>query len=704
MSDKNSVDRRRFLRLSAMAVAAATAAACGAPVAPPPTEAPEAAPTAAPVATEAPAPTSAPEPTAEPAAEAAPAATIAPAVEAGGKYSEAPMLAELVAAGKLPPVEQRLPPSPLVIEPIQEVGQYGGTMRVAIANANALFGDPQSVIGTEQVLRIGRDFNSIIGGLFEKWEFNDDATVQTLYMHKGLRWSDGEPFTTADCLFDWEDCKLNEELNPAGPPAAWRIGTDRVPMKMEAVDDYTLRLTFAASSPLIILQQAFYSGAQYGGMFAPKKYASQFHPSYTDPAKVDQLAKDANFEKWTQLFAAKMLVGSTIPAAIGLPGMTAFIRTADDPDHHTYERNPYYWKIDPDGNQLPYIDKVIVNIIADKELLTAKLLSGELDFVGHSSYLKNMELYKKAQTAGQVKIYMWDSTLCAAVIIYPNLTAKDADLREFFGKPEVRKAMSLSVNRDEVNDVVHFGLGTPRQVALWPSSAYYKEGDESQYADYDVDGANNLLDQAGYDAKDADGYRTFPSGKRVSIAAEFDPEQGDIPPTLELCIQYFKDIGIEFSIKPQNRTLLNERHVANELSMCFWQGDIGSDIVFPLASKTMRGDTEGNALGWGRAWEAYMLQKGQYPDVEEEPPDWVKAQYSDWDKFFVTLDAQERVKIMRGVIDRFYEQLPCFGTVGVPQAVIINSKLTNVPEKGVFGYGTIRAVPVNPEHFFFKQA
>lgn len=682
MSSRNHLNRRDFLKAAAMAIAATTVAACT------------------------PTPTSAPAATAVPAATTvstkAAVATAAPTV-AVSQYKEAPMLAELVKAGKLPEVAKRLPPTPQVIKPIASAGQYGGTMRVAIANANALFGDPQSVIGTELVLRIDRDFNSIVGGLFEKWEFNKDATVQTLTMRKGLLWSNGDPFTTADCLFDWEDCKLNKDLNPAGPPAAWRTGSARQPMKMEAVDDYTLRLTFSVPNPMVILNQCFYAGAQYGGMFAPKKYASQFHPKYTDPAKVDQMAKDAKFEKWTQLFNDRMLMGSTIPSKVGLPGLTAFVRTADDPDHHTYERNPYYWKVDPDGKQLPYIDKVIISIIADKELLTTKLLSGELDFVGHSSYLKNMELYKKAQTAGTHKIYMWDSTLCSAVILYPNLTVKDKEINELWNKLEVRQAMSVAINRKEINDVVHFGLGTPRQVALWPSSSYFKKGDDTQFATYDAKQANDLMDKAGYTKKDAQSYRLFPSGKRISLAVEFDPEQGDIAPTLELCIQYFKNIGIEFTIKPQNRTLLNQRHLANELPMLFWQGDIGSDIVFPLASKTMRGETEGNALGWGRAWEAWMLQKGQYPDVEQEPPAWVKAQYADWDKFYQTLDQAERVKIMRGVLDRFYENLPCFGTVGVPQAVILNSKLNNVPEKGVFGYGTIRAVPVNPEQFYFKS-
>ena len=691
MSGLTRVDRRMFLRLSAMAIAAAAAEACTSPQAP--TSVPGQATAAA---TDVPKPATAP-------SKAAPV-TAAPATAAPvAKFGEAPMLAELVKAGKLPALDKRLPPAPQVIKPIKEVGQYGGTMRVAIGNVNQLFGDPQSVIGTECILRIDRDFNSITGGLAESWEFNKDATEQILHLRKGLKWSDGAPFTTEDCLFDWEDCKLNKDLFPAGPPAAWRVGPDRKPMKMEALDEYTLKLTFATSYPLVFLQEAFYSGCQGGGLFAPKNYGKQFHPKYADAATLDKAVKEAKFERWTQLFGAKMLVGSTIPAAVGLPGMTAFIRTADDPSHHTYERNPYYWKVDTAGNQLPYIDKVVIDIIADKELLAAKLLAGELDFCGHSTYLKNMELYKKAQQEGKLKVYMWDSTLVSAVLIYPNQTPKDKDLREFFQKKNVRVALSIAINRKEINDVVHFGLGEPRQVALWPGSIYYQKGDESHYAQYDKKQANDLLDKEGYTKRDAQGYRLFPSGKRIGWTVEYDPEQGDIAPTLELCIQYWKDIGIELAIKPVNRQLLNQRFLANELPMTCWQGDIGSDVVFPLSPKIMHGNSEGNALGWSRAWEVYMTAKGQFPDIEEEPPEWVKLQYSDWTKFHSTLDEKERIKVMRGLWSRFYEYLPCFGTVGIPQAVVMKPNVTNVPEKGVFGFGTIRAVPVNPEQFFFKK-
>lgn len=669
---KERMDRRTFLKLAAVTSAAVVAQSCM-PAATPEAPAEE-----------------------EPEVEAPPADT--PATTEG--FGEAPMLAERVTAGELPPVEDRLPPEPRVIEPYEEVGQYGGTVRVSIGNANQLFGDPQGVMGTECILRIDDDFVSITGGLCKSWEFNEDATEQVLYLREGLRWSDGEPFTAEDFRFAWEDCQLNEELNPQGPSSSWTTGEENVPLEMEIIDDYTIKLSFADPYPLIILEEGHYAGAQ-GSLWQPKHYLQQFHPSYTEEEDLQQEMEAGEFENWMDLFGNKGRTGSTLPAAVDLPGMTAFIRTADSPDHHTYERNPYYWKVDTAGNQLPYYDKVIVYIIQSPELITTRLISGELDFVGHNSLLKNMELYNENLEAANMRIELWDSTLGSAVLFEPNQTDQDPELRELFQNKNVRFALSMGLDREEINDAIHFGLGEPRQWALWPNSKYYQEGDEKYYAEYDPDRANELLDEAGYDTKDDQGYRLFPSGKRVGWVMMYDPEQGDIPATLELAIPMWKDLGIEIMIKPINRELLNERYAANELHMPTWQGDVASDILWPNSAKAV---IPGRAnVSWCRAWEVWLWEKGQYPELEEEPPDWVKGLKEDLVEFNRTVDEQGRIEIARKMWDTFYEYLPAFGTCGLPQAIVLKQNFRNFPAEGIWGFACIRAVPVHPEQFFLKQ-
>ena len=601
----------------------------------------------------------------------------------------------------MPPVEERLPANPVVIEPIEEIGQYGGTTNVAIGNPNALFGDPQAVMGTELILRIAPDFSSITSGLAESWEFNNDSTEQILHLRQGLKWSDGAPFTADDFIFAWHDLWLNEEFAPGGPSSNWATsdGGEKTPLAMEKVDDFTVKLSFARPYPLIVLHQTFYAGSQ-GGLWTPAHYVKQFHPDYAAADELAQKIEDAGFEDWTQLLKDRARVGSTIPAQVDLPGMTAFIRVDDAPDHHTYERNPYYWKVDPAGNQLPYIDHTIVHIITDREVSNAKLIAGELEFAGRQAELKNMELYQQSLESADLKIKMWKSTFPGRTVIVPNLTHKDPQVRGFFQNQDVRHALSVAIDRTEVNNVVYFGLGEPRQWAAWPESKYYQAGDEANWAEFDQAMANDLLDQAGYDQKDDDGFRLFPDGSRVSWIIQLDTEQEDVVQVFELVADQWRDVGLDPQLKPINRSLLNELVAANEIGMSGWEGDI-SDITWVWNSR-LNHPSHGN-VRWGRAWELW-LNGDTENELAEEPPAEIQEVAQKWQDMINALTEEEHVRIARELWDWFYDYLPGFGTVGIPKPVVMKKNLTNFPDDGVWGFSVIRAVPVHPEQFFYKQA
>ena len=671
---KNGMDRRTFLRMSGLSAAAALVAACGAP-----------------------------DEGAEPEAAADAPATAVPAAESGSmsKYNESPLLAERVAAGQLLPVDERLPANPVVIEPLEEIGQYGGTTRVAIGNPNALFGDPQAVMGTELILRIASDFSSITSGLAESWEFNADATEQILHLRQGLMWSDGAPFSADDFMFSWHDLWLNEEYAPGGPQRAWKAGASAAgdPLQMEKIDDYTIKLSFSKSYPLIVLHETFYSGSQ-GGLWQPAHYLKQFHPAYGDADEIAAMTDDAGFEEWHQLLRDKGRVGSTIPAQIGLPGMTAFIRVDDAPDHHTYERNPYYWKVDTAGNQLPYIDNTIVFVIDNREVANAKLIAGELEFAGRQADLSNMELYMANLESADLKLKMWKSTFPGRTTINPNHTHKDPQVREFFGNKDVRHAMSIALNREEINDVVYFGLGEPRQWAAWPNSKYYQEGDESHWAQFDPDMAMELLDQAGYSEKDSDGYRLFPDGSRVTWVIQLDTEQADIIDVFELVIEQWRAVGLDPSIRPINRSHLMELVAANDIGMSGWEGDI-SDITWVWCPRLNHPGL--CAVPWGKGYGIW-LDGDPENELAVEPPEEVKWVYNRWQDMIDAVTEEEHVAISRELWEWFYDYLPGFGTVGIPKPVLMKKNLTNFPDDGVWGYSVIRAVPVHPEQFFYKQS
>ena len=666
MGDIGRFDRRAFLKATAAASAAVAIQACGA----------------------------APAPEADAAMEAAPAMA-----DVGSDYNEAPMLAARVANGELPPVGERLPPNPVVVTPREEVGTYGGQSEVAIGNANHLFGDPQAVMGTELILRIDDDFSSITGGLAESWEFQEGGTVQMLYLRQGLKWSDGADFTADDFLFAWHDLWLNEEFAPGGPPGTWHTGAgaDRVPLTMEKVDQHTVKLTFDRPYPLIVLHQGFYAGSQ-GGLWQPAHYAKQFHPDYADDAALAQMIADAGVETWDQLLRDKCRVGSTIPAQLDLPGMTAFIRVDDAPDHHTYERNPYYWKVDTEGNQLPYIDSTLIHIISDREVSLAKLIAGELTFAGRQAQLKDMELYGQSREAANIKIKMWNSTFPGKTVIVPNLTAKDANVRAFFQNKDARHALSVALDRRDINNAVYFSLGEPRQWASWPSSKYYREGDENHWAQHDPELANSLLDGAGYAQKDGDGFRLHPDGSRVSWVCHLDTEQADVVNVFELAAEHWRDVGVEAVLNPINRALLNELVAANDVSMSGWEGDI-SDITWVWNSR-LNHPSHGN-VRWGRAWQLWLAGDTDN-EFAEEPPDEIKWVDATWQAMIDALTDADHVAKARELWDWFYDYLPGFGTVGIPKPVVMKQNFTNFPDEGVWGFSVIRAVPVHPEQFFFK--
>jgi peptide/nickel transport system substrate-binding protein len=295
-------------------------------------------------------------------------------------------------------------------------------------------------------------------------------------------------------------------------------------------------------------------------------------------------------------------------------------------------------------------------------------------------------------------MFMWNSTYPGRVILYPNLTAKNEDVRAFFQNKDVRHALSLALNRPEINEVVHFGLGEPRQWAMWPNSRYYREGDTEHWAAYSPDEANALLDAAGYSERDGEGFRLFPNGDRIRWILQYSVDQQDVPATLELAAEYWREIGLETSLTPVSRQLLEELIAANDIEMTVWLGDI-SDITWPNFPRTMLpGITNAK---WGRAWELWLLGQTDN-ELAEEPPEEVKWV---WDKWLAMRSAptdEEHESLAREMWDWYYDYLPAFATVGVPQVVLLKNNLTNFPETGSWGFSVIRAVPAHPEQFFFK--
>ncbi|MEW5817319.1 MAG: ABC transporter substrate-binding protein, partial [Spirochaetota bacterium] len=331
------------------------------------------------------------------------------AMPAASKYNEAPMLAEMVKAGKLPSVDQRLPEEPYVQKVVEEIGKYGGMLRV-VSNEASKLGDGRNTVGRPMAVKYDFDAATKSPHFVKKWEFSDDGKVITLYYRKGVKWSDGQPFTTEDLRFWYEDVLLNKDLNPSLYPA-WKVGGEL--MKMESVDDYTVRLKFAAPNPLFLENLAIFAENHWeDGWVYPSHYMKPFHPRYRPKGELDKLVKEKGFNNWWELFKymSPRLEDAWSVDKIGIPTLRSHTVTEVGPNYIVMTRNPYYWKVDPAGNQLPYIDKIYTQIV-ERELYQGKVAAGEADFAIRRTDLENLALYKSGEASGNYKVYFWKSVI-----------------------------------------------------------------------------------------------------------------------------------------------------------------------------------------------------------------------------------------------------------------------------------------------------
>lgn len=667
------VNRREFLRLSAFATVGTLAAACA------PTPSADAPPAVA------------DSPTPAPASNTQSAAT-------SGKYSEAPILAERVTAGELPPVDERLPQSPLVVEPIEEIGQYGGTWRAG------LLGAADSVwlmrtAGYDFLLRWNLDWTVQVPSLAESWEVNEDGTTYTLHLRQGIKWSDGEPFTADDILFWYEDIAMNPELTPTVSPE-WTSGGEAV--KVEKVDEYTLVFAFSQPNGLFLINLASPSAQLLN---TPKHYLQQFHPNYVEAAELDAKVEEAGFQTWIELFNAKGFVTSTrtIWQNPDLPSLNAWIikTPLGDAPQVTLERNPYYWKVDPNGQQLPYIDDVFMKMYETVDALLLDAVAGNIDFQGrHIGGIENLPILTQGAEAGGYRLTRSNSSTGNVVDISFNLTHKDPAKREILQNDDFRKAMSIAINRQEIIDTVFRGQGEARQLGPLPGTPAYNEELAKGWTEFDPETANTMLDAILPD-KDSDGFRLGADGNRFTLVHEAVADFTSTIDSLELVMGYWADVGVEVILKPEDRSLLYDRKAANDHDLMTGTGYDGvfvSDLTDPrfyLPFSTESIHMEG--------WVEWFQTNGA---SGEEPLEDVKRCIDLYQQIVVSTDSDEQVALMQEILAINAEHLYALGiTAGAPFSVIVvKNTMHNVPEEMWNGWLWPDPGPVNTSQFFFKTA
>lgn len=714
--------RRKFLASSALLGGAALIAACG----PSPADTPSA-PTAAPSGGQ-PAPTAAgsqPAPTAAPGAPtsaAQPAATPAAAGATPGaagatapvkmvqivdtkptKFGEAPMLADLVKAGKLPPVEQRLPEEPLVYKPVDEIGKYGGTWRRAFTGV----GDAQNIerISHDHLVFWDPTVTKVVPNIAKGWEFSDDGKVCTIFLRKGMKWSDGEPFTADDIMFWYEDLYLNAELNPSKADFM-AIGGKQG--KLEKVDDYTVRATFEEPYYLFIEMVAsltvaghLTNGKNAMGFWAPKHYMQQFHPKYTDKDKLTQMAKDAKYDNWVTFFKFKNNPEQNVDCPTTAPWK---VTSPINNTQFILERNPYYHAVDTEGNQLPYIDKVQLTLAENLEVVNLRAVAGEYDIqVRHIDIMK-VPVYKQNEQKGNytVKFWKWPHGTDGGFYMNQNFDA-DPEIRKWLTNKDFRIALSLGIDRDQLNEAFWLGLGEPGSAAPGPASPYYL-GPESRklHSTLDPKQANALLDKLGLDKKDSQGFRLRTDGKGplvlevTTVGAAFVNWTGIAQMVAE---QWAKNIGIKADVKEVERTLMNTRLANNELQIRVWSND-GSDNPYTYPNHCL---PFGSDSGWGPLYGKWW-QSGGKQGVKPEGDAMKMLELFDQGK---RVTPEKRLELGKQILQLYTDNVFVMGTVGLSPALlgvaIIKNNLGNIPDSVVGSTPGQTIGNSRPEQYYFKS-
>jgi peptide/nickel transport system substrate-binding protein len=608
------------------------------------------------------------------------------AVQTGG-FGEAPMLAEMVASGKLPPVEDRLPAEPLVVEPLDGPGKYGGTFRVSAVDPDTSFdvylGEPLFDWYYTIETSARKDEHNVA----RSYEFSEDGKTLTIAIRPGIRWSDGEPFTVDDIVF-WYEAFLTDPTITPDFPATYVV--DGQVMGLEKIDDYTFRLTFAAPYWLSILTFT-------DEMWLPEHFMSQYHIEYNP--KANDLAREKGFDTWDKYFF------SLNEPRRGRPTIGAMMLEERTPHESRLVRNPYYWKVDTAGNQLPYFDRVLHKMTGNPELITLMITSGELDYVGyHWTTPSNLPLYKQNEEQGNYRTLIYESTWGADVALAFNETyTPDPSLRPLFRDPDFRKAMSIAINRNEINELTMFGLGKPRAATVLPSSSYFEQRWADAWTEYDPDRANKMLDEVGLSRRDAEGWRMW-QGKTLDVLIEYVQVEGPKREIIELVVQHWREVGIRADMKEYQKPKYDARTRAGEVMVSNWQLGVASEIAaWRLAG--IWGWHWGfphRLITYGHSYRKWWDTKGAEGDEPDDTGKRLMELHDEWKT--VQFRSPRYMAIAKEIFDIHTEKLYMIATVGLgPIPILVNRDIGNFPETGPAGAAIGATRPYVPESWYFDK-
>lgn len=609
-------------------------------------------------------------------------------------YSEAPELAEAVRAGLLPPVDQRLPAEPSVASLDDgglTPGRYGDELRMLVSQPK----DTRMMIVYGYARLIGYDAQwNLVSDLLARLDVQEDR-IFTLHLRNGHRWSDGHPFTAEDFRFYWEDIANNAELSAGGPERFLLV--DGQPPSFEVLDERTVRYSWNRPNPFFLPALA---GARPEYIYAPAHYLKPLHPRYRDRAELKEMAGREGQRTWASLFNLKgQQYRNDNPE---LPTLEPWKLVTKPPSSRfLFARNPYYHRVDVDGRQLPYIGTVALTVVSPR-LIPVKSAAGDADLQARGLSFENYTILKQGENRNSYHVRLWRSARGSELALYPNLNAEDPRWRSLLRDPRFRRALSLAIDRREINQVVYYGLALEGNDTVLPESPLYRPEYAERWAGFDIAAANRLLDELGLDRRGSDGIRLTPDGRPLELVVETAGEEPSQLAILHLITDTWREAGIRLFAKSEQREVLRNRVFAGRTLVSVWYG-LENALAKPSTPPNELAPTSQQQLCWP-VWGRHFESSGRAGEPIDDPAAAELLRlYEAWTG---STSEAEMADIWRRILTIRMENVFSIGTVRkVPQPVVVNDRLRNVPVEGIYNWepGAFFGV-YRPDTFWFDDA
>ncbi|MBN1641644.1 MAG: ABC transporter substrate-binding protein [Anaerolineae bacterium] len=603
---------------------------------------------------------------------------------------EAPELFVEVSEGKLAPLDERLTADPLILEPVNEIGQYGGTWRRASTGMGDVGANMERA---DQVCPFfwTRDATGVAPDMFSTLEIGDEGASYTFGLRRGHHWSDGTPFTADDVMWLYESQWQDPDLSPNGIGGWLAIGGE--PVVVEKLDDFTVKFSFVMPYGLFMLWIAHVGS---GIVDCPSHYMQQFHAQFAEKAALDTMVAEAAVEAWDDLYWIKNNWRENAERPTNRGWKVVNPPRAGAVTFNTI-RNPYYFKIDPDGNQLPYINEQRYTFVETAEMLHLKAIAGELDMQLRTLTLGVYPLLAESAEKGDYRLILWEN-FGTGMVVFPNLTLLgDDEVAALNNDIRWRHAISHAIDRDEINELIYLGLAGPAE-SCYPESMWGEEALWEPF-EYNPEKANQLLDELGLDQRDANGWRLLPSGAPLSITLEGFDQDRSIMDASELVMSKMQAVGINTALKGVTYDQWWDRIYTSEYQITTYMKDNSGPLLQPVYARAYA--CSERSTYWAPEWGFWYQTNGESGVEPTGEPRQLQLLF---DEVKVTADEGKRIELFTQIYHDSLAFFPDIITAGrSPAPGVVKNNMGNVPDKSYSSYPLRTPWVSSPDQYYYKS-